>query len=416
MITKGIKVTTSFHRVLKSLIGASLLTCSALALTACSASEPVSEAMTEAKLSPYSAASIKDLTDGVADWQIKYFDSFDPWVPTFQERTRNEGTGWIKGAFYKGLADWAARTDSDKYFEFLKEKAEAENYAFGPRIYHADDHVVGQYYMVLHDRYKDPAMIAPAQKVFDEIIANPSDVSLLFEPEGTEEGYYKACLKRWCWADALFMSPPVLTKMTLITGDDKYLDFSDSEFWVATDYLFDEGDNLFLRDSRFFDKREENGEKTYWSRGNGWVFSGLTDILRDLPKDHPSRPRYEALYKDMAAALIDTQAENGFWPVSLKAGELYPVPESSGTAFFVAGLAWGVKTGRLDEATYLPTIKKGWDAIEASIRDEGMIGYVQQVGYAPDKVSADETQFYGAGAVLLAGTHMLDLAEAGTLK
>jgi len=45
-----------------------------------------------------------------------------------------------------------------------------------------------------------------------------------------------------------------------------------------------------------------------------------------------------------------------------------------------------------------------------------MIGYVQQVGYAPDKVSADETQFYGAGAVLLAGTHMLDLAEAGTLK
>jgi len=216
--------------------------------------------------------------------------------------------------------------------------------------------------MVLYDRYEDPAMLAPTQKVFDEIIANPSDVSLLFEPEGTEEGYYKACLKRWCWADALFMSPPVLTKMTAITGDNKYLDFSDSEYWVATDYLFDEGDNLFLRDSRFFETREDNGEKTYWSRGNGWVFSGLTDILRDLPQDHPSRSRYEKLFADMASALIDTQAENGFWPVSLKAGELYPVPESSGTAFFVAGLAWGVKTGRLDKDTYMPTIKKGWDA------------------------------------------------------
>jgi len=410
----------SLQSSFKTLTVATLMACSSLALSACTVNSKSSnsEASNPAnpEVSSYTASSIKSLTDGVADWQLKYFDTFDKWVPTFQQRTRDEETGWIKGAFYKGLADWAARTNNAEYFEFLKRKAEAVDYALGPRIYHADDHVVGQYYMVLYDRYEDPAMLAPTQKVFDEIIANPSDVSLLFEPEGTEEGYYKACLKRWCWADALFMSPPVLTKMTAITGDNKYLDFSDSEYWVATDYLFDEGDNLFLRDSRFFETREDNGEKTYWSRGNGWVFSGLTDILRDLPQDHPSRSRYEKLFADMASALIDTQAENGFWPVSLKAGELYPVPESSGTAFFVAGLAWGVKTGRLDKDTYMPTIKKGWDAIRASIRDEGMIGYVQQVGYAPDKVSADETQFYGAGAVLLAGTHMLDLAEAGMLK
>jgi len=70
--------------------------------------------------SSYTASSIKSLTDGVADWQLKYFDTFDKWVPTFQQRTRDEETGWIKGAFYKGLADWAARTNNAEYFEFLK--------------------------------------------------------------------------------------------------------------------------------------------------------------------------------------------------------------------------------------------------------------------------------------------------------
>ena len=42
-----------------------------------------------------------------------------------------------------------------------------------------------------------------------------------------------------------------------------------------------------------------------------------------------------------------------------------------------------------------------------------MLGYVQQIGYAPDKVSAENTHLYGAGAFLLAGTQMLALAEKG---
>jgi hypothetical protein len=35
------------------------------------------------------------------------------------------------------------------------------------------------------------------------------------------------------------------------------------------------------------------------------------------------------------------------------------------------------------------------------------------VGYAPDKVSPNETQFYGNGAFLLAGAAMHELAENG---
>ena len=55
-------------------------------------------------------------------------------------------------------------------------------------------------------------------------------------------------------------------------------------------------------------------------------------------------------------------------------------------------------------------------ALEGAVTEDGMIGWVQQVGYAPDKVSADETQFYGAGAMLLAGEGMLTLSEMGLLQ
>jgi len=227
--------------------------------------------------------------------------------------------------------------------------------------------------MALYDRYEDRSMIKHTQDTFDEIIANPSDVSLDFGPKGTEEGYYKECLKRWCWADALFMAPPVLTKLTKITGDEKYLNFSDDEFWFTTDYLYDAEKGLFLRDSRFFEKREENGKKIYWSRGNGWVFTGIADVIDDLPADYKSRERYVELYKQMAAALIKLQREDGLWAVSLDAPELYPVKESSGSAFFVAGLAWGVANGTLDAETYLPHIKKGWAALNDAVTDDGMI-------------------------------------------
>lgn len=46
-----------------------------------------------------------------------------------------------------------------------------------------------------------------------------------------------------------------------------------------------------------------------------------------------------------------------------------------------------------------------------AVQPDGMLGWVQQVGDRPDSVSAKETQFYGAGAFLLAGTAMADLAR-----
>lgn len=412
----------SFRFLTATLAGALLL---GTGLTACTPQStqapqtPESQSLETESLqveSLYSPAAITRAANGVADWQLANMDNFEDYIPSFMHRTI-EKRGWVQGAFFIGLAKWAEAGNKPGYFDWLRNYAETEGYNLGPRIYHADDHVVGMYYIELYKQDKDPAALAPTIAVFDEILANPSDVSLDFEPKPTEKdtGYDHICLKRWCWADALFMAPPVWTQISEITGDPKYLEFSDAEFWATYDYLYDQESDLFLRDSRFFERREATGEKIFWSRGNGWVFSGLTMVIDALPKDHPSYERYMTLYKEMAAKLITVQADTGYWPVSLEAGASYPVAETSGTAFFIHGLAWGVENGTLDAPAYLPSITKGWDALNRSLLPDGMIGSVQQVGYAPDKVSPNETQLYGAGAFLLAATGMLGLAEKDML-
>ncbi|RYY37468.1 MAG: glycosyl hydrolase family 88, partial [Sphingomonadales bacterium] len=80
-------------------------------------------------------------------------------------------------------------------------------------------------------------------------------------------------------------------------------------------------------------------------------------------------------------------------------------------AFYTYAFAWGIDAGLLDRATYQPAAIRGWDAIVRAVQPDGMLGWVQQVGDRPDSVSARETQFYGAGAFLLAGTAMADLAR-----
>lgn len=50
--------------------------------------------------------------------------------------------------------------------------------------------------------------------------------------------------------------------------------------------------------------------------------------------------------------------------------------------------------------------------MQRAVQPDGMLGWVQQVSDRPDAVNRDDTQFYGSGAYLLAGTAMYDLARA----
>ena len=69
------------------------------------------------------------------------------------------------------------------------------------------------------------------------------------------------------------------------------------------------------------------------------------------------------IFMAMSKALKQCQREDGFWNVSLHDPSNFGGKETSGTALFVYGMAWGVRNGLLDKKTYLPVIIKAWNAM-----------------------------------------------------
>ena len=373
----------------------------ALACLALAASEAI------AQPAPTAPPQVVDLPSSaltlgraVADWQLRRMDGQFDYVKTHRENTQKP-RGWIQGAFYVGLSAFAERTGDLTYAGAIRAHGDEEGWGLGKRPLHADDHVIAQAWLWTYDRDHNPAQIAPVKARFDAILADPPTADLKFI-DGTEQ---QPCQARWCWSDALFMAPPTWTALSVATKDPRYAAHGAEEFWAATDYLLDRQESLYFRDSRFFDRRDDQGRKIFWSRGNGWVYAGVVNILKTLPANHADRPRYVALFRKMSARIAALQKPDGYWSVSLLAPEHSP-PESSGTAFFVYGLAWGVNQGLLKDPKYAASARLGWSALARAVQPDGKLGWVQQVGYAPDHVEAGDTQLYGAGAFLLAASEV----------
>ena len=81
-------------------------------------------------------------------------------------------------------------------------------------------------------------------------------------------------------------------------------------------------------------------------------------------------------------------------------------PETSGTGFFVYGLAWGLHHGLLRDKRHARAVERGWQALVAAVQSDGKLGWVQRIGAAPDQVAATDTQLYGSGAFLLAASEV----------
>ncbi len=335
----------------------------------------------------------------VADWQLLHFDESVKKVYKWPDD--HKLWAWTNGVLYNGILEIAKQTNDTLYWNFLKNIGEQNQWQLGPKPYHADDICVGQLYAGLYEKFKDKAMITPTQKSLQYVIDNPKKTPLDFTVANNQD--------RWSWCDALFMAPPTFARVAKISGDKKLLEFMDKEFWTTYDTLYNKNDSLFFRDTRYKSKKEANGENVYWARGNGWVIGGLTTIIDNLPEKHPSKQKYIALFKQMIQRIAHLQDDKGFWHPSLLDYKTYPFPETSSTSFFVYGLAWGINNGYLDKTLFQPIAQKGWQALTTAIHPDGKLGWVQEIGADPTKVAFEDTEVYGVGAFLLAGSEMVKM-------
>ncbi len=341
---------------------------------------------TEAPSESIERQAVLQAMTAVAEWQLANPSAHAPYE-------------WHVAPFWIGLSVFAPlSSDPKKYFDAIRRNGEENAWRPGPRSFYADDHAITQSYFVLYGVERDWRMIAPALARFDEMLQVSFEESLEFS--------YEKASREWVWSDALFMSAPALTLASFVTGDSRYVALMSHLWWKTTIYLYDKEESLYYRDSRFFHQREANGKKVFWSRGNGWVFAGLARVLQYLPEDHPDRPRFLALFQEMAKKIAGLQQNDGYWRASLLDPSNWPGPETSGTAFFTYALAWGVNQGLLHEAIYRTCAGKGWAALVRAVQPGGMLGYVQREGDRPDETGPESTEAYGVGAFLLAGSEV----------
>ena len=113
----------------------------------------------------------------------------------------------------------------------------------------------------------------------------------------------------------------------------------------------------------------------------------------------------------LATRVAGLQHPDGFWHASLLDPASYPSPETSCTTFIVYSIAYGINEGLLDKEIYLPVMIKGWNALVSAVEPNGKLGYVQQIGADPKKVTRDMTEVYGVGAFLMAGNEIYKMAR-----
>lgn len=321
-------------------------------------------------------------------------------IITNKERPSNI---WTRAVYYEGLMALYEIDPKQEYYDYAVRWAEFHDWGFrdgNTYTRNADNQCAGQTYIDLYLIDPQPGRIEKTKASIDSMM-NTSKVD------------------DWDWIDAIQMAMPIFARLGVIYEDEAYFErmyemYKYTKEQHGENGLYNEKDGLWWRDADFDPPyTEPNGEDCYWSRGNGWVLVALAKVLDIIPEDAPHRKEYINDLKQMSKALAKVQREDGFWNVSLHDPNHYGGKETSGTAMFVYGMAWGVNNGILKEKKYRPIIVKAWNAmVEDALHPNGFLGYLQSTGKEPkdgqplsyDKVPDFED--YGLGAFLLAGAEV----------
>lgn len=320
-------------------------------------------------------------------------------IITNRERPSNI---WTRAVYYEGLMALYAIDKQQAYYDYAVQWGEKHKWGMrsGITTRNADDQACGQTYIDLYMMDRKPERIKDIKTSIDAMVKS----------EKSDD---------WNWIDALQMAMPVFVRFGVLYNDTSYYRkmydlYSFTKYKHGGNGLYNPADKLWWRDKDFVPPyKEPNGKDCYWSRGNGWVVAALVRTLEILPKSDPHYNEYLQDYKDMCAALIRIQRTDGFWNVSLHDPTNFGGKETTGTALFTYGFAWGINKGILDKKIYKPVIVRAWNAMtKEAVHPNGFLGYVQGTGKEPKDgqpvtyTSKPDFEDYGLGCFLLAGTEV----------
>lgn len=329
----------------------------------------------------------------------------DPTAPSYMKGRIWPSNIWTRSVYYEGLMSLYGIYPLEAYYDYTRQWAEFHKWGMyrGTVTRHADNQCCGQIYIDLYKMEPTPDKLRKIRASIDAMVNTPQ-------------------VDDWWWVDALQMAMPIFAGLGEVSGDARYFEkmyemYSYTKNKHGGNGLYNPKDGLWWRDADFVPPyKEPNGKNCYWSRGNGWVFAALLRIMERIPADEPHRKEYLDDFVAIAKAAKACQREDGFWNVSMHDPNNYGGKETSGTALFVYGMAWGINKGILDRKEYLPVVLKAWNAmVKDAVHPNGFLGYVQGTGKEPKDgqpvtyTSIPDFEDYGVGCFLLGAAEVYKL-------
>jgi rhamnogalacturonyl hydrolase YesR len=255
------------------------------------------------------------------------------WIPTRPGVHYAEDSTWYSALEFAKLTNDPAMTAAlvKRYDPWRTEEGQQKLISWE---LHVDHNIFGIVPLELYIRTKDPQYLPLGKKLADQQWAKPT-------PEGLSG-------ETRFWIDDMYMITILQIQAYRATGDQVYLDRAALEMVAYLDKL-QKPNGLFYHGPDF---------PFFWGRGNGWVAGGMSELLSELPKNHPKRARILEGYLKMMASLLKYQDADGVWHQLIDHPESYQ--ESSSTAMFTFAMITGVKKGWLPAKPYAQAARKGW--------------------------------------------------------
>ena len=344
----------------------------------------------------------------------------DPTVPTNVNRIRPSSL-WTRAVYYEGLMALYEIDPQQRYIDYTDRWASFHQWTprNGIGTNDADDQCCAQTYLERYIQSGGEEKIIHVKENLEQQMVTPN------KKDGTNQKTkttINSLYGWWTWIDAIQMGMPIYFQMSKITGNHRYIDHAMKMYTWSRDTLagglFNVKEGLWWRDKDYVPPyKEPDGQQCYWSRGNGWVYAAL---VRCMNYASPKDKVYKLLKRDfvlMSAALLKCQREDGFWNPSLVSTN-YAMKETSGTALFLYGMAWGIQKGYLKASVYQPVCERAWTAmVRDAVHPDGFLGWMQGTGKDPSAgqplsyTKIPDFEDYGTGCFLLGAAEYYKLLK-----
>lgn len=332
-------------------------------------------------------------------------------------------TSYEWGVTYSGMLKVAQITGDKAYQQYATKRMSflAEQMAHFQSLLENGDKVDGQMRQVINPKALDDAGAVCASM----IKAQRMDASLNLKP--LIDNYMDFILNKEfrlddgilarnrpqyhsVWLDDMFMGIPPMAFYGKYNEAAEQIKLFKKRMWLEDKQLFRHG----------WVESMDPHPAFFWARANGWALLTMTEVLDELPVNHPDRADILQLYRKHVEGLVRLQSSEGFWHQLLDRSDSYL--ETSATAIYVYCIAHGINEGWLNAKTYGPATILGWNAVNSKINKEGQVEGTcvgTGMGFEPAFYYYRPVSPYAAhgyGPVLLAGAEIIRLIQNQHLR